>query len=354
AGSRSTEIGSRSTEISADIVLSTDGRRIVSMGHGRATLFDIGSDGIAAVLGQPLRQGNRGPITHLALSVDGSLLVSNVGGLAAFGIKLAPSFDQSRVIWDVRTDVNLVVDISPDSQLVAIGGDGRALFSAVDGRHLWNSPPPPADISVDLCLPERLRFSPKRTWVAGNTYERTLDVFAVGDATPALPWTSVVHLSSFCDAVVFSRDERFMATSGGAFYQTAPTADGWRKLWSVSVPAAPRYGVFYDGMGSDISFSPDETQLLISSCNGNERCTTRLVSVQAATVLQNLPALDAPHPSFSPDGSWIVAGGSLLHLASGDVRPLDPAVKTTVALFTPEGDIIAGSDDVLTRYCRNH
>ena len=143
------------------------------------------------------------------------------------------------------------------------------------------------------------------------------------------------------------------ATSGGAFYQTAPTADGWRKLWSVSVPAASRYGV-YDGMGSDISFSPDETQLLISSCNGNERCATRLVSVQAATVLRDLPALDAPHPSFSPDGSWIGAGGSLLHLASGDVRPLDPAVKTTVALFTPEGDIIAGSDDVLTRYCRNH
>jgi hypothetical protein len=71
--------------------------------------------------------------------------------------------------------------------------------------------------------------------------------------------------------------------------------------------------------------------------------------------VRQLPELGAAHPSFSPEGSWIVAGGTLLHLPSGDVRKLDADMMTTTALFTPDGDIIAGSaDDVLTRYCRSH
>jgi len=79
-----------------------------------------------------------------------------------------------------------------------------------------------------------------------------------------------------------------------------------------------------------------------------------LLSVDTGAVLRGLPELQSPHPSFSPEGSWIVAGGTLLHLPSGDVRKLDPDLATTTALFTPDGDIIAGSaDDVLTRYCRS-
>lgn len=340
-----------------DVALSSDGSRFVVNARGRATLWDLASPGIAAVLGPPVRTEPppyHNPIDHLALSADGSVLAVNISNSAAFGLEVAASFAASKVIWIAFTEINSFVDLSGDDQLVAIGGDGRAIFSAVDGRSVWPSPPPPPGISNTVCVPERLRFSPKRTWVAGSNYDRVVDVFAVGDGTSATQWKPVVQLDAGCEAVAFSRDERLMATSGAALYQTAPTADGWRKVWSAVVPT-PSVDVPFAWWANDVSFSPDETQLLVSQCIFHGACAApTLLSAQTGALLRSLPELQAPHPSFSPDGSWIVAGGTLLHLASGDVRPLDPTVQTTVALFTPEGDIIAGSaDDVLTRYCRS-
>jgi hypothetical protein len=164
----------------------------------------------------------------------------------------------------------------------------------------------------------------------------------------------VVQLPAGCEAVAFSRDERLMATSGAALYQTAPTADGWRQLWAFDVPK-PTEDAPFAWWANDVAFSPDETQVLVSQCISRGACEAPvLLSAQTGALLRHLPELQAPHPSFSPDGSWVVAGGTLLHLASGDVRTLDPTAQPTVALFTPEGDIITGSaDDVLTRYCRS-
>ena len=50
----------------------------------------------------------------------------------------------------------------------------------------------------------------------------------------------------------------------------------------------------------------------------------------------------------------IVAASTLLHLPSGEVRSLGPdADAKSPAIFTPDGDIIAGSaNGTLTRYCR--
>jgi len=342
------------------VVLSPDGRRAVSIDFGRATLMDVPSLGIAAVLGPPplpeAPQPAR-PINHLALSRDGSLLVSNVLSFAAFGFKLAPRFADSRVVWGAAVEINLEVDVSADGKTVAVTGDGRVLYGGVDGRIVWPSPPPPPppDIGAGICLPVRLRFSPKMTWLAGNNYTRVLDVFDVRDLSRGTPPVPLVHLPAGCDAVAFSRDERLMATSGAALYRTAPNADGWRKLWSAAVPAPPEDDRITIGLANDVSFSPDETQLLVSRCTEpSGSCLVSILSVDTGAVLRGLPELQSPHPSFSPEGSWIVAGGTLLHLPSGDVRTLDPGVATTTALFTPDGDIIAGSaDDVLTRYCRS-
>jgi hypothetical protein len=107
-----------------------------------------------------------------------------------------------------------------------------------------------------------------------------------------------------------------------------------------------------------VRFSPDEKQVLASRCQrAGDSCVATLYSVATGEVVPTLAELRGPNPSFSPDGSWIVAGPTLFHLPSGDTRPLDPAgtatTKITAALFTPEGDIIAGAaDGSLTRYCR--
>jgi hypothetical protein len=284
------------------------------------------------------------------------LLVSNVLSFAAFALNVAPRFADSKVVWSASLEINLEVDVSPDGKTVALAGDGRGLFGGVDGRILWPSPPPPPEIGPGICLPIRLRFSPQMTWLAGNYYTRVVDVFDVRDLARGTPPVPFLQLPSGCDAVAFSRDDRLMATSGGALYQTARNAEGWRKLWSAIVPAPPEDDrTITSGLANDVSFSPDETQLLVSRCTEiSAGCVVSLLSVDTGAVLRQLPELQSPHPSYSPDGSWIVAGGTLLHLASGDVRKLDAAMATTTALFTPDGDIIAGSaDDVLTRYCRS-
>ena len=155
------------------VALSPDGRRAVSIEFGRATVMDVPSLGIAAVLGPPALpeapQPAR-PINHLALSRDGSLLVSNVMSFAAFGLKLAPRFADSRVVWSAGLEINLEVDVSADGKAVAVAGDGRGLYGGMDGRILWPSPPPPPEVGPGICLPVRLRFSPKMTWLAGNNY----------------------------------------------------------------------------------------------------------------------------------------------------------------------------------------
>ena len=48
-----------------------------------------------------------------------------------------------------------------------------------------------------------------------------------------------------------------------------------------------------------------------------------------------------------------MAGGTLLHLPSGDTRTLDSKRTIATAVFTSGGDIIGGTKDgALVRYCR--
>ena len=104
-------------------------------------------------------------MNKLALSADGAVLVSNILNRAGFGFRLATPFGDSRLVWSMSSEVNVDVDVSADGEMAAIGGDGRGLFSAVDGRILWPPPVPPPTLLG--CVTEGLRFSPKRTWAAG-------------------------------------------------------------------------------------------------------------------------------------------------------------------------------------------
>ena len=338
------------------LALSADGKRMVRNEFGRATLEAVSTPGIVAVLGGlPLPEPGQitKSINKLALSADGAVLVSNILNRAGFGFRLAASFGDSRLIWNMFSEVNVDVDVSADGEMAAIGGDGRGLYSAVDGRILWPQPVPPP--SLLACATEGVRFSPKRTWAAGSSYERTVDVFALRDAPGTASRAPILRLPAACgDAAAFSRDERLMATSTPALYRTAATPAGWQRVWSAPISPLPSSGFDFAGWANDVRFSPDETQLLLSQCDQSAVCVASLISVATGEVSRTLPALQSAHPSFSPEGSWIVAGGALLHLPSGDVRTLDPAVMTTTSLFTPDGDIIAASGDgVLTRYCRS-
>jgi len=328
----------------------------VTSGYGRATLFDVGAKGVSAVLGPPLlpdpMRGGHGT-SALAISRDGSLLLHNLEGSGALGIRLASSFGDSQVIWDMFVELNLSVDVSTDGRLAAIGGDGRAIYDGRDGHEIWEALPPPP--GVDICLLDGLRFSPKATWLAGGDYSKKLQIFRLNGAdgvSGAAPWQPLLELPAHCDAPAFSRDERLMATSAAALYRTGASPSDWTQLWSSPLPVQTTDSGF---AFSDVQFSPDETQLLVSHCAPPDyRCVTTLLSAATGTIVRQLNELTGPHPSFSPEGSWIVAGNQLLHLPSGEARSLAAVADPhNPALFTPNGDIIAGSlNGALTRYCR--
>lgn len=330
---------------SRSAALSADGRRLlVTPIGGRTALVDLSQPGFAAVLGPPPRS-RTGVIGALAISGDASTLTATYDGVV-FGFRLAAPFEESRTLWTVWAgDLALEGDISADGQWVAAAGDNRALYGAADGRLIW---PEPAPLNVQ-CLGSELRISPRGKWAAGASYQKTMDVFSLAGAVGGTPWRPTAQLPTRCgDVATFSRDEQTMATSAPAVYRT--DANGaWQQVWSRFTGSAggePPFGL------SEAHLTPDETAVLVSRCQ-SEPCITRLHDLATGEVLRDLPELTDPRPSLSPDGSWIVAGRTLLHLPSGDTRPLDPQRTIGTALFTSHGEIIAAtSDGTLVRYCR--
>jgi WD40 repeat protein len=340
----------------SQVALAADGRHVVRLGSGRASLLDVEAKGVRAALGPPLApsmEGDNSGVTDLAISRDGKLLIYNISSQGAFAIQVAPKLADSQMLWHTRVELSMSVDVTNDGSLVTVGGDGRAIFDGLDGHAIWRALPPPPSVSLDVneyCLLDRLRFSPKATWLASSDYSRDLQVFKMG-AEP--PWQPFLELEGGCDAAAFSRDERLMATSAAALYRTGASPDAWSRVWSQPLSTTP--GVLGYPI-NDIAFSPDDTQLLVSRCaDRNGLCTTTFLDAATGAVLRQPAELTGPHPVFSPDGSWVVAADQLLHLPSGRVRSLGAAASPkNPALFTPDGDIIAGAEDgSITRYCRN-
>ena len=336
------------------LALSADGRRVIASAYGRAALFDVATPGMTAILGPPLHSDHRlDPIWTLAISRGSVLAVATAG--VVFGIRVAPQFEESPTPWSiVAGDSAFVGDISDDGRWASAAGDNRVLYSAVDGRLAWPSRLPSANVDS---AGTQLRMSPQGNWAAGASYEGTMDVFALGDAT-RMPWLPVSVLPMGCqEAAAFSRDEKMLATSRPSLYRfDATTADKWQPVWSHPSNSAPPV---FPGLGNwltDVRFSPDETALVVSHCDHvlPANCAATLYKAATGEVIQTLADLTAPRPSFSPDGSWIVAGAKLLHLPSGDTRSLDSSLPLTAAVFTPEGDIVVGAANVvLARYCRD-
>jgi len=326
---------------------------VLAAGQGRTTLFDVKSKGVKAVLGAPSHLEER-PLSssHLAVSADGSLLLHTLQNAAVYGIRPAPSFSASEVSWAVReVEVALASDVSPDGKRAATGGDGQALFDTGDGHSLWPSPVP--DPELTNCTPDHIRFSPKGTWLAGSSYKGTVRVFMPGDAS-GVGWKPWLELPGTCDAVAFSRDERLMATSSAVLYRTASTAAGWEKVWATdqALPSS-EVGPFDS---NDVVFSPDQRSILVSRCRRlGSGCVAALLDAATGEVTRTLPPLVVAYPSFSPEGSWVAAGPTLLHLPSGETRTLGPDPEATgPAIFMPNGDIVTGSaTGTLTRYCRS-
>ena len=338
------------------LALSSDGRTAVSIlnesgGKGAAALVSLTDKRTLELLGPPPRQGipQHQSISDLALSGDGGLLVLQTFAGPAFVLRLAASLEDSVTLWPMSSSLGLTADISASGTFAATSGDERQLYRVEDGARIWDSVPSPT--VGPGCTGTQLRLSPTGRWAAG-TGDSNMDVFLTASA---MPWQLAAVLPSGCqDAAVFSRDESLMATSTPALYRTGEQPREWRPVWAkIPAPLPDTSTGSLAGWGNEVRFSPDETKLLVSQCQA-WTCDARLYGLEDGALLQSLPALTAPHPSFSPEGHWVVAGATLQHLPSGATRAFDASGNVTVAIFTPNGDIIAGaSDQSITRYCRD-
>jgi WD40 repeat protein len=284
--------------------------------------------------GQPLE------VLGVAVSPDRRWLVGTTL-MTAHGWRIGDKLEQSTHAWIVDTGDEVYVEFSPDGSLVAISGDGRALVDVTSGAKVFL----PATTSSVLpgAYMAFFGFSRSGRWVAGSGYDYAVDVFDT--ATHAL--VSTLPSGNLDTGAAFSSDDALVATGVPELYRTSD----WKRLWPAAIT---REEANDQGLASldTVVFTPDDRQLVVSKCTGNldrnERCSASLFSVADGKLLGGVP-LRGSRPSFSPDGSVLIAGGDVWTPRSGDVQHLG---DFSAGVFASNGDVFVGTfDGLVKRFC---
>jgi WD40 repeat protein len=227
---------------------------------------------------------------------------------------------------------------SPDGASLAMGGLRRAIYRVSDG----------AAVSIDAadagpCLPS-LVFAPDgQTLASGSCGKIELfrpDGTRLGERPSAAPTAGVA----------WSPDGKRLATTGPELWP----ADGSTPVWPPMVSPAPDNGTVK--MSDNVAaFSPDGQVLALSRSISSVPyvewdTTTDLVQASDGMPIDSLGRRLGRRPSFSPDGSWLVGGGYVLHLATRRSQAMTSDRATS--RFLPDNRILAyGTDRALRLYC---
>lgn len=288
--------------------------------------------------GKPLRLfgSHQERIRDLDISHDGRYLASH-GRRAAVWRLDDEDFSQSVPLLDgAAPDDSWNVAISSDGRTLAVSGDNLAFFR-LDGS--WRGADAPAGAPIS-CLSADWAFSPTGAWAAGTNYGQEVKVI---DAL-TLESRAVLPASSCQSGVAFSPDGTMLATARLELFDTAT----WSRLRGPMVqPEALEIGE------RAVRFSPDGATLVITRCSDRSGggCRSGRYDVSTGLLLEEAAGLSGRHARYSPEGHWLLSGNHLLHVPTG--RLVEYAPDALVALFAPNGDIIAGeSDGSLVRYCQ--
>lgn len=339
------------------------------------TLFPTPAEAISAEnvkdLGRIARLG-RGYLKDLAWSPDGKLIAA----ASSTGIQVYDAQTLIEKYW-IETDYTVgAVDFSPDSTLLASGGDYAGivrLWSAADGTRVTALKSEGA--------PGALRFSPKGDMLvtsmgqqvslfrlADETLLRTLkysggvdfspdgDYLAAGDAGSFvivhLPDGKIVHFVKLDGETYENVVETIAYSPDGATLVTLQE-NGDLNLWNASDGSWIRLiGKKSKGLGrSKLHFLPDGKTLSINKWNEKTKTETiNLLRVSDGVLLQEFPAGAYASVAFSPTGDELVIGTQdhylwtqkLANKSASVVLP-DSISPVGNLAFSPDGKLLAAS-----------
>jgi WD40 repeat protein len=281
-------------------------------------------------------------LISLAASADGRFLAA---GSAEASIWDLPS---GTFVRKILTDGGLQYGFSRDGELLALTGDARSVYRVADGTEAF---------AVESRAPGCV------DWSSAGAISPDRRTLALGSCSflelHSLDGHGVTRLSShvFAPGVAYSPSGHFLATSGPELY----SADGSLRFWPAQVvpgpgPRDPAFAIesLRDNM---VAFSPDAQLLLVSNTIDRPldprqpwEARTQLLRTSTGEVVFDFGTALSRHPSFSPDGAWIVAGPALVYVATRAITPLDPGLD--LATFLPDGRIAgAGRDGIVRLYC---
>jgi hypothetical protein len=262
-------------------------------------------------------------VWSLSMSGDGQLLVTNAGLATAW--RVAEPFAASERLWVTGGESAFNTDVSRDGRWVATSGDSRSVLDARSGTALVLSPTEEVISPNPLCLGTEFRFSPDGRYVAGKRYGTQIDVF---------------DLTTLRRVVQIETGGCGQGLAFGAEHITSPEGSFRTSDWTPTAELTP---------------TPSTTGL-VSPCvihlEPSSAIPTTCCQAACRTEVGDITISGGRHASLSSEGHWLVAGGTLAHLPSGETRVLDE--QANEALFAPNGDVIVGehSGD-LVRFCRS-
>ncbi len=287
----------------------------------------------------------------MTISANGQFLAtSDLENVMVF--RIASSFSKSAAIQSTATCAEpFRISLSQDGAMLLCSGDGWTLSRTVT-KEVVDIFPSPDSISLDNCTLTTGSLSSRDTWLVIAGYDFLLNI----RRTQSLSGPSMAVPSARCNGhAAFNADESLMATTGAELYRTSD----WTRIWSAPIGSPDSIGPFGKDASpfSDVQFMPGGRELLISLCGPRDvfNCAYALYSADSGHTIRQLPALTAQKAAVSAEGHWIVSGRTLQHLPTGTLRTLELDGKpASLAIFTPNGDIIAGMPDkTLVRYCRS-
>jgi WD40 repeat protein len=228
---------------------------------------------------------------------------------------------------------------SPDGTRLAMGGFRRGIYRVVDDQPAVTIDPGDAG----PCLPS-LVFSPDGQTLASGTCGKVELYRPDGTRMGDRPSQAVTA------GVAWSPDGQRLATTGPELWPAA----GNTPVWPAMVPPAPDNG---DLKPTDnvVAFSPDGSLMLVSRSTGylnyaDWSTSTDIVKTSDGSIVRSLRFRLGRRPSFSADGSWVVAGGYIFHVASDLNRGL--TTDRAASHFLPDNRVVAiGTEHVLRVYC---